>query len=113
MCGLQVQDLLTQMVRAGAAGRRAAGSGRKPTLVESCASIAPHALRGARALQEQRFKGMSDTIIGRIDDMGRRVEELEKSINELMVTTQAAATTTEGQPGGGATGGADAAGGSR
>ncbi len=27
---------------------------------------------------------MSDTIIGRIDEMGSRIEELEKSINELM-----------------------------
>ncbi len=30
---------------------------------------------------------MSDTILGRIDEMGKRVEELERSITELMDTT--------------------------
>lgn len=38
-------------------------------------------------MQEARFKGMSDTILGRIDEMGKRVEELERSITELMDTT--------------------------
>jgi heat shock factor-binding protein 1 len=35
-------------------------------------------------VQQQRFQAMSDTIIGRIDEMGNRIEDLEKSINELM-----------------------------
>ena len=47
-------------------------------------------LRLYRHLQEARFKGMSDTIIGRIDEMGKRVEDLERSITELMDSTGAA-----------------------
>tara|TARA_B110001452_G_C15140794_1_gene397206 strand:+ start:182 stop:478 length:297 start_codon:yes stop_codon:yes gene_type:complete len=31
-----------------------------------------------------RFATMSDAIIGRIDDMGHRIDELENSIGELM-----------------------------
>eukprot|EP00355_Strombidium_rassoulzadegani_P005085 CAMPEP_0168618660 /NCGR_PEP_ID=MMETSP0449_2-20121227/6187_1 /TAXON_ID=1082188 /ORGANISM="Strombidium rassoulzadegani, Strain ras09" /LENGTH=53 /DNA_ID=CAMNT_0008659543 /DNA_START=143 /DNA_END=304 /DNA_ORIENTATION=+ len=31
-----------------------------------------------------RFKNMSENIVGRIDDMGKRIEELEKSIGELV-----------------------------
>ncbi|KAL1510806.1 hypothetical protein AB1Y20_007090 [Prymnesium parvum] len=31
-----------------------------------------------------RFTTMSDAIIGRIDDMGQRIDELENSIGELM-----------------------------
>jgi heat shock factor-binding protein 1 len=42
-----------------------------------------------------RFQTMSDTIIGRIDEMGSRIDDLEKSIAELMqqagVDEQAAA----------------------
>ena len=34
--------------------------------------------------QQQRFNQMSTTIIGRIDDMGGRIDELEKSIADLM-----------------------------
>eukprot|EP00285_Hemiselmis_virescens_P009379 CAMPEP_0173377080 /NCGR_PEP_ID=MMETSP1356-20130122/269_1 /TAXON_ID=77927 ORGANISM="Hemiselmis virescens, Strain PCC157" /NCGR_SAMPLE_ID=MMETSP1356 /ASSEMBLY_ACC=CAM_ASM_000847 /LENGTH=72 /DNA_ID=CAMNT_0014329689 /DNA_START=79 /DNA_END=297 /DNA_ORIENTATION=- len=33
---------------------------------------------------QQRFQDMSDAIIQRIDDMGGRIDELEKSIGELM-----------------------------
>eukprot|EP01033_Poteriospumella_lacustris_P012818 gene12819-9164_t len=33
---------------------------------------------------QQRFNQMSTTIIGRIDDMGGRIDELEKSIADLM-----------------------------
>ena len=29
---------------------------------------------------QQRFKGMSENIVERIDDMGGRIEDLEKSI---------------------------------
>ena len=31
-----------------------------------------------------RFQTMSDQIVARIDDMGGRVDDLEKSIGELM-----------------------------
>ena len=33
---------------------------------------------------QKRFQGMSDNIVDRIDDMGGRIEELEKSIGELV-----------------------------
>ena len=34
--------------------------------------------------QQQRFNQMSGSIIGRIDEMGNRIDDLEKSISELM-----------------------------
>jgi Heat shock factor binding protein 1 len=40
---------------------------------------------------------MSDAIIGRVDEMGGRLDDLEKSISDLMAATQissAAADTT-------------------
>eukprot|EP01083_Nonionella_stella_P075612 205618_1 len=33
---------------------------------------------------QERFKTMSDSIIGRIDEMGTRIDDLEKSIGDLM-----------------------------
>ncbi|KAL3807170.1 hypothetical protein ACHAXA_011371 [Cyclostephanos tholiformis] len=33
---------------------------------------------------QTRFDRLSDAIIGRIDDMGAKIDELEKSLNELM-----------------------------
>jgi heat shock factor-binding protein 1 len=33
---------------------------------------------------QTRFNRLSDTIVGRIDDMGAKIDELEKSLNELM-----------------------------
>jgi heat shock factor-binding protein 1 len=33
---------------------------------------------------QNRFTAMSTTIIGRIDEMGSRIDDLEKSIGELM-----------------------------
>ena len=33
---------------------------------------------------QQRFKGMSENIVERIDEMGSRIEDLEKSIAELV-----------------------------
>jgi len=33
---------------------------------------------------QQRFKGMSENIVERIDEMGNRIEDLEKSIAELV-----------------------------
>jgi len=33
---------------------------------------------------QSRFEQMSESIIGRIDEMGNRIDELEKSIADLM-----------------------------
>jgi heat shock factor-binding protein 1 len=33
---------------------------------------------------QTRFSRLSDTILGRIDDMGSKIDDLEKSIGELM-----------------------------
>ena len=38
----------------------------------------------ARLPQQTRFQTMSDSIIGRIDEMGSRIDDLEKSIGELI-----------------------------
>jgi len=35
-------------------------------------------------LQQARFQAMSDAIITKIDEMGGRIDELEKNISELM-----------------------------
>lgn len=35
-------------------------------------------------IQQTRFNRLSDTIVGRIDEMGAKIDELEKSLNELM-----------------------------
>lgn len=35
-------------------------------------------------MQQSRFNQMSTSIIGRIDEMGTRIDDLEKSIGELM-----------------------------
>ncbi len=37
---------------------------------------------------QSRFQSMSDTIIGRIDEMGSRIDELEKSIADLVQEAQ-------------------------
>lgn len=34
--------------------------------------------------QQTRFQQMSDSIIGRIDEMGSRIDDLEKSIGDLI-----------------------------
>ncbi|DAZ92867.1 TPA: hypothetical protein N0F65_003046 [Lagenidium giganteum] len=36
---------------------------------------------------QSRFAQMSDAIIGALDEMGSRIDELEKSIGELMEQT--------------------------
>jgi hypothetical protein len=33
---------------------------------------------------QSRFQAMSDAVIGRIDEMGARIDDLEKSISQLM-----------------------------
>ena len=35
-------------------------------------------------MQQSRFGQMSEAIIGRIDEMGARIDDLESSIGELM-----------------------------
>eukprot|EP00238_Polyblepharides_amylifera_P012461 CAMPEP_0196582368 /NCGR_PEP_ID=MMETSP1081-20130531/38680_1 /TAXON_ID=36882 /ORGANISM="Pyramimonas amylifera, Strain CCMP720" /LENGTH=78 /DNA_ID=CAMNT_0041902909 /DNA_START=126 /DNA_END=362 /DNA_ORIENTATION=- len=42
-----------------------------------------------------RFQTMSDSIIGRIDEMGHRIDDLEKSIGELI--QQAGVDESEGR----------------
>jgi heat shock factor-binding protein 1 len=37
---------------------------------------------------QQRFQTMSDQIIGRIDEMGNRIDDLEKSIADLVQEAQ-------------------------
>ena len=41
---------------------------------------------------------MSDTIVSRIDDMGSKIDELEKSMNDLIAQTEAGveSATTSG-----------------
>ncbi len=34
--------------------------------------------------KQNRFNQLSDTIIGRIDDMGTKIDELDRSVNEMM-----------------------------
>jgi len=38
---------------------------------------------------QQRFGEMNDNIVGRIDEMGRKIDELEHSIGELVNEAQA------------------------
>ena len=38
----------------------------------------------ARAAQQSRFTNMADSIITRIDEMGSRIDDLEKSVGELI-----------------------------
>ena len=33
---------------------------------------------------QDRFEDMSNNIIGRVDEMGKRIDDVEKSINEIM-----------------------------
>ena len=35
-------------------------------------------------LKQQKFQQMSEQIIGRLDEMGKRVDDLEKNVNELI-----------------------------
>lgn len=35
-------------------------------------------------LKQSKFENMGNTILGRIDDMGSRIDTLEKSIGDLM-----------------------------
>lgn len=37
---------------------------------------------------QSRFQGMSDNIINRIDEMGKRIDELEGSISDLVSEAQ-------------------------
>jgi heat shock factor-binding protein 1 len=48
-------------------------------------------------MQQSKFTQMSQTIIGRIDEMGSRIDELEKSVSELMQQTEATTSTSTKQ----------------
>lgn len=37
---------------------------------------------------QDRFSQMSESILGRIDEMGKRIDELEQSIGDLMEETE-------------------------
>ncbi|CAM9594526.1 unnamed protein product [Ectocarpus fasciculatus] len=37
---------------------------------------------------QNRFSQMSDTIIGRVDEMSTRIDDLEKSIQDLMLQAE-------------------------
>lgn len=62
-----VQNLLEQMVS-------------RP----QCPNPLPSQRPDARFRQQQRFHQMSSSIVGRIDEMGNRIDDLEKSIADLM-----------------------------
>ena len=47
---------------------------------------------------QNRFKGMSENIVERIDEMGTRIEELEKSIGELVNEASAIDEQNPGAP---------------
>ena len=47
-------------------------------------------------IKQTRFNRLSDTIVGRIDDMGAKIDELEKSINDLMEQTGAESMPSSG-----------------
>jgi heat shock factor-binding protein 1 len=86
-------------------GRRCHGSLRElnaPPLSLPLASTCPPARQVANLMAEMqsRFQTMSDAIIGRIDEMGSRIDELERSIGELVSNT-AAATAAAGGAGAG------------
>ena len=48
-------------------------------------------------MQQSKFTQMSSSIIGRIDEMGSRIDELEKSVTELMQQTEATTATSTKQ----------------
>ena len=48
------------------------------------------------SLQSSRFSAMGDSIMGQMDQMGSRMNELESSINQLML--QAGLAPTESLP---------------
>ncbi len=39
--------------------------------------------------QQDKFQTMSDQIVGRIDDMGARIDQLEQSLSDLMAQVAA------------------------
>lgn len=51
---------------------------------ERCLNRPPLQVQNLLQQMQGRFQAMSDAIISRIDEMGARVDDLEKSITELM-----------------------------
>lgn len=45
-----------------------------------------------------RFGEMNENIVGRIDEMGKKIDELEASISELVQEAQAEPRAPNGQP---------------
>ena len=45
-----------------------------------------------------RFGEMNENIVGRIDEMGKKIDELEASISELVQEAQAEPRASSGQP---------------
>ena len=41
-------------------------------------------MKRANARRQTRFESMSNQIVARIDEMGQRIDDLEKSIGELI-----------------------------
>jgi hypothetical protein len=50
-----------------------------------------------RLWQQTRFNQMSEQIIGKIDDMGQRIDDLERSIAELMEQVCGCLSRVQGQ----------------
>ena len=68
------------MVETGGLGDSAAGDADAPKSTEDLTIFVQNLLQQMQG----RFNTMSDTIVGRIDEMGARIDELENSIGELM-----------------------------
>ena len=89
-----VTDLLEQMraarVRYSVCRRRDALSARRLTWTRPLETTRQHAVAAAPAetareptRRQTRFESMSNQIVARIDEMGQRIDDLEKSIGEL------------------------------
>lgn len=52
-------------------------------------------VQGLLEQMQSRFSTMSEAIIGRIDEMGNRIDDLEKSIGDLMDETNDPTASTE------------------
>ena len=64
--------------------KRGSGLGTRLCLLCVCVCVWERERFLSSYQQQQKFEQMSDQIIGRLDEMGKRVDDLEKNINELM-----------------------------
>ncbi len=100
---MQVQNLLQHMVRPS---QHCARLCRRPPFLRCndipCSVLAVEQLltlhTGIKpcfcAMQTDRFTLMSSNILGRIDELGTRIDELEKQIEDMMVQS----SPNEGSP---------------